>query len=300
MKKADAMIFIDANQYLDLYALTAPKKRLLDLLMAQQEYIFVTSQVVDEVQRKKVQRMATQVGELLEKLPTWTKVPDLLVKLSEEEAKGIKKKLTKTNVVTAAVSMLQQISKSEDELSKILDKLFARAHPHTPDELQRARDRKERGNPPGKGNKIGDELTWEQLLSHYNDESKLWIITADPDFCTRSGSQSILNAFLHQELLQRNTRIKVFCFNSLAQGIQHFTDTTGENRDKRIPPEEVEQIKKEQESLPPMDWLPIGQNVPMWNRNFSRTAALYNLNYGSSPPVLLSGVPPVSEEDKNK
>lgn len=301
MKKPDATIFIDANQYLDLYALRAPKKRLLDLLMAQQEYIFVTSQVVDEVQRNKVARVATQLGELLEKLPTWTKVPGLLVKLSEEEFKGIKKKLTKKKVVTAAVSILQQISKSEDELSKTLHKLFSRAHPHTPDELQRARDRKERGNPPGKGNKIGDELSWEQLLNHYNDESKLWIITNDPDFCTRSGSQSILNAFLHKELLQRNARIKVFCFNNLAEGLEHFTDTTGENREKRIPPEEVEEIKKEQESLPPMGWLPIGQNMPMWNNYYSRPAA-FNMLYGSSPAVLIPGVGPAgtSEEDKNK
>src|SRR5437016_13934898 len=98
MKKADAMIFIDTNQYLDLYALTAKKKKTLELLTAQQEYIFVTSQVVEEVQRNKVRIMATQVGELLETLPTWTKVAPQ-VNLPEEELRVLK--LTKQALVTA-------------------------------------------------------------------------------------------------------------------------------------------------------------------------------------------------------
>jgi predicted nucleic acid-binding protein len=301
MKKADAMIFIDTNQYLDLYALTAKKKKTLELLTAQQEYIFVTSQVVEEVQRNKVRIMATQVGELLETLPTWTKVAPL-VNLSKEELKGLK--LTKKAVVTAAALTLERISKSEDELSITLDKLFSKAHCHTPDELQRARDRKERGNPPGKGNKIGDELSWEQLLSHYKGESKLWIITKDLDFCTKIGSQSILNAFLHQELLQRNAQIKVFCFHSLAQGIEHFTDTTGKNREKRIPPEEVEEIKKEQESLPPWGWNVQARYEPvLWHHYYRNWDPVYYTDVSAGSPAGRAGWlanSTLPEKDKGK
>ena len=46
----DALLFIDANQYLQLYGLVAGKK-LLDFLEEQRAHIFVTTQVVDEVIR---------------------------------------------------------------------------------------------------------------------------------------------------------------------------------------------------------------------------------------------------------
>jgi len=299
MKKDDGMIFIDANQYLDLYALN--KEKLIELLKAQQDFIFVTEQIVDEVSRRKLQVMSTQLQAIVETLPKWTEISAELLNISQEELNTLKKKFTKQAVKKAVVQMLGRISKSEDSLSLTLTNLFLKAHRHTPEELQRARDRKEKGNPPGKSNRIGDELSWEQLLSHYQGESNLWIITKDRDFCTKSGSELILNAFLHRELLKLNPNIKVFSFDNLAEGLEHFSKTTGRHKERRLQPKEVEEIKKEQESLPPMDWLTIGPNVRIWNpADYSRVAAFYNMTYGSSPPVLLAGVPPVSEEDKNK
>ena len=49
----DALLFIDANQYLQLYGLVAGKK-LLDFPEEQRAHIFVTTQVVDEVIRNKL------------------------------------------------------------------------------------------------------------------------------------------------------------------------------------------------------------------------------------------------------
>jgi hypothetical protein len=49
----DALLFIDANRYLDIYRI--PKeKRLLAMIKEQQEHIFITKQVVDEVERNKL------------------------------------------------------------------------------------------------------------------------------------------------------------------------------------------------------------------------------------------------------
>ncbi len=54
MAKVDASLFIDADQYLKLYMADKGKKRLLRILNESREYIFVTAQVVDEVQRNKL------------------------------------------------------------------------------------------------------------------------------------------------------------------------------------------------------------------------------------------------------
>ena len=47
------ILFIDANMYLDLFR-TNSGKQLLDTLEEQQQYIFVTKQIVWEVERDKV------------------------------------------------------------------------------------------------------------------------------------------------------------------------------------------------------------------------------------------------------
>jgi len=63
---------------------------------------------------------------------------------------------------------MEKVNQSVDEVSTTLAAIFDKAVPHLPEELQRARDRKERGVPPGKHDgTIGDELSWEQILSRF-------------------------------------------------------------------------------------------------------------------------------------
>jgi hypothetical protein len=162
--------------------------------------------------------------------------------------------------------------------------------------------RRELGNPPGKkGDPLGDQLSWEQILTQFKEKKSLWIITRDSDYAVEYGGKVFLNAALYQDLVQLAPTPDVFCFNNVPDGIRHFAEVTNVKAEALPTPEETEQIKKEQESLPRMDWLPIGQNVRIWNpADYSRAAAFFNLTYGSSPAVLIPGVPPVSEEDKNK
>jgi hypothetical protein len=195
MEKVDASIFIDANQYLDLYRVTKGKK-LLDPLMEQRDYIFITVQVVEEVQRSKLQVAAAFLTKQFEQLKVrGFDIPDHLFDISGETAAELRKKLQNidqrikeinADLMDAAVQTLQRISRSEDEVSKALAALFDKADTHTPEETQRARERRERGNPPGKkADPLGDQLTWEQLLSHCKGRSKLWIVSKDSDYCTK-------------------------------------------------------------------------------------------------------------------
>jgi ribosome biogenesis SPOUT family RNA methylase Rps3 len=127
MDKLDARIFIDSNQYLDLYRVVEGKK-LLSLLQEQRDYIFVTVQIVEEVQRNKLQVMAKFLTKHFEQLKVRRLgVPDHLFDISVDTTTSLRKKLddlsksideANIELKNAAVQTLQHASLSKDEVSK--------------------------------------------------------------------------------------------------------------------------------------------------------------------------------------
>ena len=153
--------------------------------------------------------------------------------------------------------LLEQVSQSKDEVSKSLAGVFSQAVAPTDDELQRARARRERGEPPGKPrDALGDQISWEQILSRCDDKPKLWMITRDSDYGTVHAGKMFLNAALYQELTSLyHAEPAVFCFDNILEGLTNFAVTTGAKTEKLPTPEEIKQLKKEQEALPPLGWL---------------------------------------------
>jgi hypothetical protein len=259
------LLFIDANQYLDLYLLDSAK-RLLPALEEQRDYIFVTTQIVDEVLRNKVNIAAHFLTETLKKLAMGgVSVPDHLLGTGSAENGSIgaqlrdireKAQSAKEAFKNFTPDVLEQISQSKDQVSKTLAGIFCEAVEPDEAELERARARKERGNPPGKNtDPLGDHLTWEQILSQCQDRPRLWIITKDSDYATKYDGKMFLNAFLYRELTRLyQAAPDVFLFDNIAEGLEHFTATMKVKADKLPTPEEAEQIKKEQESLPRLDY----------------------------------------------
>jgi hypothetical protein len=262
----NAVIFIDANQYLELYRIVSGKK-LLPAVQEQKDNILVTAQVVDEVNRNKVRVAASLLAEEIKKLElSGVAVPAHLlsdekgrVKLMSNQLENTRKQVkdTREEFKKLTHDVLEQVSQSKDEMSKGLAELFDRAVSPTEDELNRAWKRKEHGNPPGKrDDPLGDELSWEQILSRCKDKPKLWIITKDSDYGTVHADIMFLNAALHQDLaLLYRSEPEVFCFDNIDDGLRHFASTTGAKAEKLPTPEEAEEIKKEQEALPPPGWL---------------------------------------------
>ena len=94
MENVAALILIDANQHLDLFRVTKGKK-LLDPLREQQDYIFVTIQIVEEAQRRKLQVTASFLSKLFEQLKVREfDVPDHLFDISGETAAKLREKLS--------------------------------------------------------------------------------------------------------------------------------------------------------------------------------------------------------------
>jgi hypothetical protein len=258
-------LFIDANQYLKLYGVVEGK-RLLDSLEEQKAYIFVSAQIVDEVLRNKLGCAQIFFSDKRKEIETINAtVPDHLLGISDQQttefrqiidqAKQARKKLDKL-----VANALFQISLSEDDVSKRLGALFDKAVPPSVDEMQRARERKEKGNPPGKPKgPLGDEITWEQLLTNCKESKtmRLWIITSDQDYCIKYGKHFLLNPLLRRNLVDAcGAEPEIHCFDNLTDGITDFGKNAGVTA-KNLPTEsEAADIKKEMEALPPLGWMP--------------------------------------------
>ena len=167
------MIFIDANQYLDLYRLK-DSKTILPTIDERRRDIFVTVQVVDEVNRRKLALVENFLkNELTPKLQPKGDLPEQLLSSDAinrlracKDAKSVKEEFAKL-----IPDLLKQVSQSTDVVSKALENLFSNPVEHKAEELERARLRQERGNPPGKkSGPIGDQLNWEQILTRWRPD----------------------------------------------------------------------------------------------------------------------------------
>jgi hypothetical protein len=107
-------------------------------------------------------------------------------------------------------------------------------------------------NPPGKhDDPIGDELTWEQLLTHTKGKAALWVVTQDRDYITKHHGSILFNAFLRSELL---SSIDIYCFENIADGIADFAGATGEGKKDLPSPQKLEAIRTEIEESSGGEW----------------------------------------------
>jgi hypothetical protein len=316
MSADDAVLFIDANKYLDLYR-TVSGKKLLPLLAEQAEHIFVTRQVVSEVQRNKLAEVARFVTSQYKQLKLQTfKVVDHLSGTAPGEADAITKQMRgigdQVNALNEAVDALalgivERVSRSEDEVSLALAPIFAKAVDPSAEELQRARNRREVGDPPGKRESaLGDQLNWEQILTRFRGRRRLWVISRDGDYGTTFAGKGFLNRFLMDDLCRLAKDPEAYLFEDTAGGIQHFVETTGVKADRRLTPEETKEVEKEEKALPPLGWMSGTSGagdaamIAAWNRrreeqyHAARVASgemgfdpsIYQQRRGMSPALL--------------
>jgi hypothetical protein len=254
------LIFIDANQYLDLFRMVQGHK-LLRPLKAVKKHIFVPRQIPMEVRRRKVEVACEFLTrQLTMGRPSKIGLPTQLFGESDERVRqldgdlnGIVKSIDVLNsrLANLAHDVLGQISRSEDEVSIALDKIFARSVSPTESQVQNAELRKKFGSPPGKQrDPLGDELNWEQIMSECHSVRRLWLITRDSDYAVDYRGKSYLNSLLHWELKTLTHPIETFCFKDMYDGLRHFSETANVSIKQLPTAEEAEEIKEEQASLP--------------------------------------------------
>ena len=231
------MLYIDANIYLELFKSSqASLKKLLPPIKALKDEIFITSQVVSEVNRNKVKIASEGLHDYVKNYkPPGAILPELLDEEGESKVKNWNKELvelragikkTQNDLSDVVDHLLRKVMNGEDGASLSLRELFAKAKTPTDAELHNARIRKELGNPPGKpSDPLGDQLSWEQLLSAYDGKTPLWIISVDTDYSSQVNSARYLNAFLFEEVKGKiGRKPEVYVFDSLARGIEHYSE----------------------------------------------------------------------------
>jgi hypothetical protein len=241
-------ILIDANIYLQLFE-SNTAKRLLPTLLELKERIFVTDQLVNEVDRNKLRMARKFLEEHLKslKLPH-LEPPDLLVLGMPEGDDSLKRKFEAAYQASMALrsevddlirKKLFQISQGVDEVSSALSLLFRGARAPTEKQLERARMRRENGWPPGKpDDPLGDQLTWEQFLEQLPSGADVWIVTADQDYFEEYGNTAFLQPSLSKDLLMKNARgwRVITSLSSFGSEVKRAKDKLPEVRD--LPSEE--------------------------------------------------------------
>jgi len=256
-KDKPPILVIDANQYLDLYGIKDGRDKLLQSLEDHRTNIFITSQIVEEVDRNKVRVVHEYLQNRIKQFHNQTgEFPFYLLDIPHNQLEKLKAVLRTDgadyDIKRAIEETLRRVSRSEDSISRALKPIFEQAKIHSKEQLARARDRKERGSPPGKfKNALGDQITWEQLLDACRNTNDLSIITGDEDYFTNVDSTPHINALLYRELLEINPSLNVRCRTTLADGIMSFVSCLSLSGVQltRLTPEEIRSIDKQQREI---------------------------------------------------
>ncbi|WP_232917478.1 MULTISPECIES: PIN domain-containing protein [Pseudomonas syringae group] len=185
---ATMQLFIDTNIFLNLY--TYPDDddgvvdELLDHIGADKIVLHLPKQVENEFERNRESKLHDAVREFQSRqFPT--AVPNHMrgtdaAKRYQAAIDGAKE--ARRQLIANATSLALQNVLPMDE--KIIG-LFAKAARYEEDDVvfRLAVERSQRGNPPGKGDGVGDRYNWETLLMHV-PAGDLYVISKDGDYAS--------------------------------------------------------------------------------------------------------------------
>jgi predicted nucleic acid-binding protein len=206
-KKLEAHLFIDTNILLGFFAYTKDDldqlEKLVSLIQAESIKLYLTKQVVDEFYRNRESKLAESLSKF--RLQTDKGCPSFMQSL--EEYKVYMKALA---IFEKSHGILLGKAKEHAENRTLLaDDLFSKLASEAnvieiTDEAYNAAIRRSKlGNPPGKGDSIGDELNWELLLGVVQENSDLHVISKDGDYASKL-NPAMAKSFLIDEWAQKN------------------------------------------------------------------------------------------------
>ncbi|MDU3820691.1 MAG: PIN domain-containing protein [Cutibacterium granulosum] len=189
-------VFIDTNTYLSFFRLSNNDlneiKKLLHGVKSKELTVWLTSQVLDEFDRNregvifdalqkfrdeqvpksypKLMHGYSEYGKLKKMAADFRALRENILRVAEKDAR-------KRNL--EADRLMEEVFKSAERID-CGDKI-----------LNSARERMDRGNPPGKNGSYGDAINWEALLEKVPKEDDLIIISGDSDFTTRLNPDKI-------------------------------------------------------------------------------------------------------------
>ncbi len=200
-------LFIDANVFLSFYEFTnediAELKKLELLIEEEKVGLLLPQQVADEVRRRRAGTISRSFKKFRQS-KIFLPFPSYCKEYRNYEAMQYHLGKLEEFRRKTTEDIRQDIDNQQVPADLLLKDLFSRATKidNTPELIERARQRVELGNPPGKKGSTGDAVIWESLLAKTPDEEDIYIVSDDADF--RSPLESgKLNEFLWQEWISK-------------------------------------------------------------------------------------------------
>lgn len=184
--KQPTHVFIDANVFLSFFAFTKDDLKELQKLIAAIDngnlIVYLPEQVIDEVERRREKKIFEALSQFKSVGPR--ALPRMLADF--EEAKDYQNAVksleeAKNALVKHAENLAGKSALGADQLFSTLIKK-AKTIALDNGILEKARERHDRGNPPGKTGSYGDQINWECLLSAVPKKADLHIVSRDGDF----------------------------------------------------------------------------------------------------------------------
>ena len=85
------------------------------------------------------------------------------------------------------------------------------------------------------------------ILNKIEAVDETWIISNDLDYFTHHNKKLYLNSFLTNEILSKNSKLKINCFNTLSDGLKSYFKTSPDKEFIGI--KELDKISEEENSL---------------------------------------------------
>lgn len=232
----DALLFIDTNILLDFYRdrKSDINLKFLEQIEACKDRLILGSQVEMEYKKNRQHVILESLGKF--GAPDWGKLsaPALV---SETQAAGMiekhrKELIKQQKLVTEKIQNILEKPGTQDEVYKVLQKVFKHSSPYNLDREDKrrfairrlARKRFFLGYPPRKKNdtSYGDAINWEWIVQCSIDSGKdVVIVTRDSDYGIVYKNKSYINDWLSQEFKQRvSQRRKLKLTASLSEGLK--------------------------------------------------------------------------------
>lgn len=206
-------LFIDTNVWLSLYDFSKNVLEEFEKIKVNKKYVrlVITEQVVDEFWRNRedkinqiLKRFEYKKFQFPNVIKPYSEYIDLrkkqsdLVRLFEDLKKKVEDDLYDVNT----------------EVDKIIDEFFLESVDIEENILTLAKERFDKGNPPGKNGSYGDAINWEYLLQKIPKGEDIYIVSDDKDYQSPL-SKGKINLFLKKEW-EKKKESQIYFYMDLA------------------------------------------------------------------------------------
>ena len=224
-------VFIDSSMFLKMYSydLSRALKDLIKLIDSKKIELIITEKILDEVNRYREARLK----DTLNKVKKWK---DSILDMPPfcENEKTIK--LIKNSSEKVYDNLFKNSGDKTLEVDELFSEITEKSEVISISEelLKKARERFDRGNPPGKKGSYGDCINWLILLEKIPSKKDLYFIGGDKDFLSQLNEENF-SMFLKEEW-EFAKKSKIILYKSISKFLK-------EEFKEKIP---EDQIKKEE------------------------------------------------------